>query len=129
VPDVLLRARPSPSFDPERYAIRAATVTRTLVDGDRLDLGDRALTVVHLPGHSPGSVALLDERAGWLFSGDVVYDDELLDDLVGSDVGRYVGSMRRLSTLDVRTVYPGHGAPFGGDVLHRIIREYVRSRT
>ena len=50
-------------------------MTQKLNDGDMLDLGDRCLRVVHLPGHSPGSIALLDvgsDRS--LFSGDVVYD-------------------------------------------------------
>ena len=50
-------------------------VTQRLADGDVLDLGDRCLRVIHLPGHSPGSIALLDigsDRS--LFSGDVVYD-------------------------------------------------------
>ena len=52
-------------------------VTRRLSDGDMLDLGDRKFRVVHLPGHSPGSINLLDvgsDRS--LFSGDVVYESE-----------------------------------------------------
>ena len=52
-------------------------MTRRLSDGDILDLGDRQFRVVHLPGHSPGSINLLDvgsDRS--LFSGDVVYESE-----------------------------------------------------
>ena len=40
-----------------------------------VDPGGRPLTVLHLPGHSPGSIALFDPADGTLFSGDVVYDD------------------------------------------------------
>jgi glyoxylase-like metal-dependent hydrolase (beta-lactamase superfamily II) len=129
VPDLMLRARPDRSYDPAGYELRPAIVTRALTDGDRIDLGQSVLTVVHLPGHSPGSITLFDEHAGALFSGDVAYDDVLLDELHGSDVPSYLSSMRRLTTLDVRRVYPGHGAPFGCEVLDRIIRAYVRSRT
>jgi len=38
-----------------------------------VDLGDHMLTV-HLPGHSPTSIALFDEHNGVLFPGDVVYE-------------------------------------------------------
>jgi glyoxylase-like metal-dependent hydrolase (beta-lactamase superfamily II) len=129
VPGYLLLALPYPSYDPGRYAPRPARVTWEVHDGDRVDLGRTVLTVVHLPGHSPGSIALYDEHTGRLFSGDVAYDGELLDELTGSDVSNYLASMQRLRTLDVRVVYPGHGAPFDGRTLDRIIRDYIRSRT
>jgi glyoxylase-like metal-dependent hydrolase (beta-lactamase superfamily II) len=41
-----------------------------LEEGDRIDLGDRALTVLHTPGHSPDMISLLDEREGILFVAD-----------------------------------------------------------
>jgi glyoxylase-like metal-dependent hydrolase (beta-lactamase superfamily II) len=43
-------------------------------EGDVIDLGDRAFEVLHLPGHSPGSIGLWDSSAGVLFSGDAIYD-------------------------------------------------------
>ena len=43
-----------------------------LAEGDVIDSGARPLTVLHLPGHSPRSIALFDQRDGTLFSGDVV---------------------------------------------------------
>ena len=42
---------------------------------DIIDLGDRRFRVVHLPGHSPDSIGLLDEHDGLFFSGDAIYDD------------------------------------------------------
>jgi glyoxylase-like metal-dependent hydrolase (beta-lactamase superfamily II) len=42
---------------------------------------------------APASIGLFDEAGGALFSGDVVYDDFLIDDCVGSDVGKYRDSM------------------------------------
>ena len=43
-----------------------------LWDGDVLDLGDRPLKIIALPGHTPGSVAVLDVKNRRLFSGDPV---------------------------------------------------------
>ena len=54
-----------------------------------VDPGGRPLTVLHLPGHSLGSIALFDPADGTLFSGDVVYDGgALLDSIAGADVAR-----------------------------------------
>ncbi|WP_406101296.1 MBL fold metallo-hydrolase [Streptomyces sp. NBC_01003] len=81
LPPLLISTVPHAGYDPSSYELRPARVTRQLHDGGRIDLGDRAPTVLHLPGHSPGSIALFDESDGTLFSGDVVYDDVLLDEL------------------------------------------------
>jgi glyoxylase-like metal-dependent hydrolase (beta-lactamase superfamily II) len=42
-----------------------------------IDTGDRHFEVLHLPGHSPGSIGLWEERSGTLFSGDAIYDGPL----------------------------------------------------
>jgi glyoxylase-like metal-dependent hydrolase (beta-lactamase superfamily II) len=125
LPPVLLTARPHGDYDPGTYRVRPATRTRPLADGDLLDLGDHALTVLHLPGHSPGSIALFDESDGTLFSGDVVYDDVLLDSLPGSDTEQYARSLRRLRNLPVRLTHPGHGRSFGQDRLRHLIDNYL----
>ena len=46
-----------------------------------VDIGNRHFEVLHLPGHSPGSIGLWEEASGTLFSGDAVYDGPLLDEL------------------------------------------------
>jgi len=99
-----------------------------VVDGDVIDLGDRAFEVVHLPGHTPGSAALFDRSSGVLFSGDVVYDGTLLDELPESDVDDYVVSMRRLLALPVRTVHAGHEPSFDGDRLAELCEAYLGRR-
>jgi len=127
IPDLLIESAPI-GFDPAAYAIRPAPSTSPLEDGDVIELGDRRVTVLHLPGHTPGSICLFDEASGALFSGDVIYDDILLDELQESDIDQYVASMLRLSILSVRTVYPGHGDPFDGGRMREIIAEYVSAR-
>jgi glyoxylase-like metal-dependent hydrolase (beta-lactamase superfamily II) len=107
------------------YRLQPAPEIRWLVDGAKIDLGDREFTVLHLPGHTPASIGLFDEVGGALFSGDVVYDDILIDDCVGSDVGKYRDSMQRLIDLDVTVVHPGHGDSFGGARLREIASAHL----
>ncbi len=118
-------ATPHAGFDASAYAVRPAPATRLLRDGDRIDLGDRVFTVLHLPGHSPGSIALLDERAGVLFSGDVVYDGLLVDDLPHASPADYRRSMARLRDLPVRVVHAGHRASFGRARLVQLVDRYL----
>jgi glyoxylase-like metal-dependent hydrolase (beta-lactamase superfamily II) len=125
-PDLLLSEWPA-GYDPERYQLRAAPAAQ-VSEGDLVDLGDRAFRVLHLPGHTPGSIGLLDEADGVLFSGDVVYDDVLLDELAGSSIADYCTTMSRLARLDVRVVHPGHGDSFGVAVLRRIAADYLAAR-
>jgi glyoxylase-like metal-dependent hydrolase (beta-lactamase superfamily II) len=58
----------------------------------------------------------------------VVYDDELLDDMVGTDITAYVASMRRLLELEIDVVHPGHGASFDRARLHEIVEAYLAFR-
>lgn len=128
LPPSFLRALPATDYEPRDYVVRPANVARRLREGDLLEVGDVAMRVLHLPGHSPGSIALWDEGRARLFSGDVVYDDELLDQLDGADIEAYVESMRRLLDLPVETVYPGHGPPFTGARLREIASDYISRR-
>lgn len=125
LPDTLITARPDSSFDPADYRLPPATVTRYLRDGDTVDLGDRALTVLHLPGHSPGGLALYDEATETLFSGDTIYDDELLDDIDGADPVAYRRTMHRLRELPVQLCHGGHAESVEGPRLQQIIDGYL----
>ena len=46
-----------------------------LKDGDVLDLGSRKLNIYHTPGHSSGHISIFDESKGFLFTGDLLYDE------------------------------------------------------
>jgi glyoxylase-like metal-dependent hydrolase (beta-lactamase superfamily II) len=126
--DLLLDALPSQGWRPEDYAIQSTAVTRALGDGDVIDLGDRAFEVLHLPGHSPGSIGLWEARAGILFSGDAIYDGPLLDMLPDSDAAEYVRTMKRLRELPVSVVHGGHEPSFGRARMIEIIDQYLESR-
>lgn len=124
LPDVLIDALPSPGYDLAAYAPAAAPATRLLHEGDVIDLGDRGFEVLHVPGHSPGSIALWEAATGTLFAGDVVYDGPLLYRGAGTSVPDYKASFRKLRALPVEIVHAGHDPSFGRARLHAIIDDY-----
>ena len=124
----LLTAHPSPDFDPAAYTVPPVEPTRRVDEGDVIDLGDRAFSVLHLPGHTPGSIGLWEAATGILFAGDVVYDGVLLDELPGSDIPDYVATMKRLRELPVSVVHAGHYPSFGRERYLQLIDDYVRTR-
>ena len=123
-----ISALPSRGYDPGAYSLRGTRATRLVEDGDIVDLGDRSFEIMHLPGHSPGSIGLWEEKTGTLFSGDCVYDGPLLDGFEDSDIDAYCASMKRLRDLPVRTVHGGHDRSFGRDRLLALIDDYLTTR-
>lgn len=129
VPDLLLTAVPDADYDPGAYALEGVPGVTALGDGDVVDLGDRQLRVLHLPGHTPGSINLHDAEAGHLFTGDVLYDGGLIDTCVGSDIEAYVGTMRAVLEVPLTRAFPGHGSILDRREVRRIATDYVEFRT
>ncbi|ROM83176.1 hypothetical protein BK654_01760 [Pseudomonas brassicacearum] len=123
---LLIDALPYEGFDPLAWRLQPAPPTALLAEGDVLDLGDRHFEILHLPGHSPGSIALFEKRTGILFSGDVIYDGELLDDIPGADRAHYVHSLQRLCELPVKTVHAGHEDSFVGERLQELVSHNLK---
>jgi len=114
VPDRTIAALPSESFDVGAWVAPGAEPTSFVVDGEVVDLGDRRLEVLHLPGHTPGSIAVWEAATGVLFSGDTAYVDARLgfDDREAAEA-----SLGRLAELPVRRVHAGHDRSFDGGEL------------
>jgi glyoxylase-like metal-dependent hydrolase (beta-lactamase superfamily II) len=125
VGECFITALPCAGFDLRQFACPAAPATRLVREGDRVDLGDRSFEVLHLPGHSPGSIGLWEAATGTLFSGDAIYDGPLLDDIPGSNIGDYIVTMRRLESLPARVVHGGHDPSFDGRRLNELARLYL----
>ncbi len=108
-PENVLGALPD-GFDPARYKIVPSRADRLLHEGDALELGGRCLRVLHTPGHSPGSICLLNEEEGLLFTGDTVYAGPLYVQFDHSDFEVYRQTMDRLRDLaqDLQLVLPSH---------------------
>ena len=119
------KALPHDQFEVSSFHITPAPLTGYLDDGDHIDLGDRVLRVLHLPGHSPDSIALLDEKNQILFSGDVIYNGDLFDTLYHSDRDAYRESLERLKSIPITTVHGGHDASFDRNRMIEIIDNYL----
>ncbi|MDQ3352994.1 MAG: MBL fold metallo-hydrolase [Actinomycetota bacterium] len=97
---------------------------RALVDGDEVEVGGAALSVLHAPGHSPGGVCLYLTSAGVVFSGDTLFQGG--PGATGrsfSDFPTIIESIRsRLLTLAPATVvHTGHGdsTTIGAELPHQ----------
>ena len=82
--------------------------TKTYVEGTQLSLAGLDITVLHTPGHTPGSVCLLTGNT--LFSGDTLFAGSCgRTDLPGGSWSDILKSLRRLAALEGNYwVYPGH---------------------
>jgi glyoxylase-like metal-dependent hydrolase (beta-lactamase superfamily II) len=125
VGDYVITAKPSVTFDPVAYQLQCVPATTHIGEGDVIDLGDRVFEVLHLPGHSPGSIGLWEKSTRTLFSGDAVYDGPLLDELPESDKPTYRKTMERLLELPVDVIHAGHESSFGRDQLRAMATAYL----
>lgn len=119
-------ALPYDGFDPAAYRQPGAEPTQLLEHGDRIDLGDRSLTVLHIPGHTPGSIALWEEATGSLFGGETLFVDPLARDFPPAhSVQLYENSLKMLGALPVRRVFGGHFGTFGPNRLTKLIEQEI----
>lgn len=83
---------------------------RLLRDGDTIDVGAMTFTIIHTPGHTPGSICLLTDFG--VFTGDTIFRRGIGTTLMpGSSRSQLLNSIqKRLMTLpDDTVIYPGHG--------------------
>jgi glyoxylase-like metal-dependent hydrolase (beta-lactamase superfamily II) len=124
----LITALPGADYDLSNYRLQDAPVTDIVAEGDVVDIGNRQFEVLHLPGHSPGSIGLWEAATGTLFSGDAIYDGPLLDEIDGADITAYVRTMKRLRDLPVQIVHAGHDPSFGRARLIALADAYLAKR-
>ena len=101
--------RPQPLYAP--FDIAPSVPAVELAEGGLIRFGELRLRVLHTPGHTEGSVCLLAEDEGLLYSGDTLFAAGWgRVDLPGGDPAAMVESIGRLAGLDDRVaVLPGHG--------------------
>ena len=97
---------------------------RAIKEGDVIDLGDRPLEIIEIPGHTPGSIAILDINSRILISGDSVQDGIIFMFGPFRNMETYVGSLKKLMTFTDRfdSIWPSHGdIPVTADMIPKLI--------
>lgn len=95
-----------------RGSVNPILPENVLKEGDTVNVGEMSFMVLHVPGHSPGSLVFYNSKEKILFSGDVLFLDGCgRTDFPDSDPGEFYSGIRtKLLTLpDETIVYPGHG--------------------
>lgn len=108
-PAALCRGVPA-GFDSAGYRTRSFTPTEFIKDEHTIDLGGRRLTVLHVPGHTPDAVALVDAAAGLLFTGDSFYEGTIWLYVPETDVTAFAASVDRLAAMvpNLKKLHPSH---------------------
>lgn len=122
IEDMDLQFRERPIFGFDTLVGGPVRVTRTLEDGDEIDLGGITLRVIFTPGHSPGSISLFFPQNGVLLTGDAIPPTNGLP--LYYDLAESRRSLQRLAAAqDVETMYHSHLAePYTGSDIGRAIQ-------
>lgn len=106
------------------YSIHPFHITRTVSDGQIIDLGGRRLEIVLTPGHTPDSLCLLDRGNRLLLTGDTFYPGQLWLFVPETNLEAYERSIARLARLadQVDHLLPAHDAP---DASPRLLGEVL----
>jgi glyoxylase-like metal-dependent hydrolase (beta-lactamase superfamily II) len=106
------------SMHPAEYAryfakVNESKTVTSLWEGDIIDLGGATLEAMLIPGHTPGSIALLDRANRRLFVGDTVSDAQIYMFGDGRDLRAFIESLRKLESIAnlIDAVHPAHGSP------------------
>jgi hydroxyacylglutathione hydrolase len=97
-----------------QYGLKPGALTfgvdRKLQGGETLTMGGLDWEILHIPGHSMGSIALYQRAKKVLIPGDVVYADYAIGryDLHGANASDLKNSLKRLAELEVDILLPGH---------------------
>lgn len=93
-------------------------------DGDEMDLGGRKLRIIHLPGHTAGSIAVLDIQNRVLISGDPVQEHGRIF-MFGAhrNIHDYIQSLEKLSAMDgFDELWPSHAdLPIQPEIIGKLL--------
>lgn len=109
VPEAFCQGAPA-GVDIASFYTRPWKATGYIEDGETIDLGGREIEILHVPGHTPDAVALLDAGNRLLFTGDTWYDANLWLFARETNLVDYAASISRLANLenDVDFLFGAH---------------------
>jgi glyoxylase-like metal-dependent hydrolase (beta-lactamase superfamily II) len=108
------------NFNDENWHKQPIKPIRKLSGGEVLDFGDDIhLEVIWTPGHTPGSICLLDRDRHLLFAGDTFVPGDMWMQLPESSFKDWIDSAEKIAKLQpfVQKILSGHGSPSEADML------------
>ncbi|CAH1786862.1 unnamed protein product [Owenia fusiformis] len=127
---------PYKGFNVNKYKV-VPTECQSVQDGDKIDLGQgEYLQVIHVPGHTGGSIIIYYPKYSELYVGDFVYEctngSNLLDWAPNSCMSHYLDSARKIaqwiSSNHIQKVYPGHFEIISPTRTTQLLEQYIESR-
>lgn len=113
-------------FQVATFEMFKGSATDFLSDGQVIELGGRAIQVLHTPGHSPGHLVYYDLTSGYLFTGDLLYSDEtpIYAFYPSTNPLDLVNSWEKIARLEgVRRVFPSHNQlELGPEILPELLK-------
>lgn len=111
-PEALCKPLPD-GVKAEDHKIRPYEVDEVVSKGYVIDMGNRKLKVISIPGHTPDAIGLVDEENGYLWTGDTFYKGAIWLFAPETDLASYRDSMERLAALapSLTLTFPAHNDP------------------
>lgn len=97
----------------EKHHIRAYEIDEYVSEGFTIDLGNRMLEVISIPGHTPDAIGLWDKVNGLLWTGDTFYQGAIWLFAKETNLSDYKSSIRRLAEMSsaLKHLLPAHNTP------------------
>ena len=114
------------SFDADKWAVKVPSI-KTIKDGYVFDLGNRHLQTICVPGHTAGSVCLLDRENRLLFTGDTVQNPSWLHLEESLPLSQFLKNLKRLQSFsgEFDCFFPAHAElstlPWSNKVIDELV--------
>jgi len=108
---------------------RPYKISKRINDGFVFDLGKRDIEVIHVPGHTPDAIALIDREQGLLWTGDTFYVGPIWLYAPETDLAAYNRSLDRLllELPNLKALLPAHNTPWvEPEFLRRVKRAFSK---
>ena len=91
-------------YDVSSYEMFQGKLSKILRGGEKIDIGERRIEVIHTPGH----MCFWEPARGYLFTGDLIYKDTLFAYYPSTDPESYLASLEKIALLPVKKGCPAH---------------------
>jgi glyoxylase-like metal-dependent hydrolase (beta-lactamase superfamily II) len=106
--------RAPPGVTETNHVGKAYTITNIVEQGTIIDLGERTLEILHVPGHTPDAIALIDRKAGLMWTGDSFYQGPIWLYADETDLTQYAKSLDKMvnEVPNLVALLPAHNTPW-----------------